>query len=101
MSDTLDLARLEKLRDLADRAKKAAGPDPLAWMGPGKPAPWTRKRSTERLLADLAATERAECMCDDYVGFTCGLHRRADDIAHALRTRAASIQARNVLGEKA
>lgn len=85
---------MPSLLELAERVERATGVDHLAWMGPGPVAPWTKKRSTERLLADLAACERAECMCDDYVGFTCGLHRRWDDIAHALRKRAAALRSR-------
>jgi hypothetical protein len=48
---------------------------------------WARKRSTERLRRDLNAAIRFECECDD--GFTCGKHRRIDELRAAiwLRTR--------------
>lgn len=45
------------------------------------------RRSTARLREDLAAARRSACECDGYHGFTCGKHRRVEEISEALRTR--------------
>lgn len=52
-------------------------------------AKWTRKRSTQRLEADLNAALRVECECDSYHGFTCGIHRRREELRWALQARRA------------
>lgn len=45
------------------------------------------RRSTVRLERDLLAARRSECECDEYVGFTCGKHRRIDDLETVLAAR--------------
>lgn len=45
------------------------------------------RRSTARLLSDLAAVSRSECHCDAYHGFECGKHHRRDLIEMELQRR--------------
>lgn len=56
--------------------------EPFAYV-----AGWTKRRSTARLKADLAATMRQDCECDGYSGFECGKHRRSDELRWALAVR--------------
>jgi hypothetical protein len=46
-----------------------------------------RRRSTARLQAAYRAVLAAECECDTAYGFTCGVHRREEELRWALEAR--------------
>lgn len=58
-------------------------------------APWAKKRSTSRLQTALRTAESAECHCDSYVGFECGIHRRREELQRALACRLALQEVRD------